>query len=85
MPARHDRRTPRHDQRRRQGIRHERGHAAAGAALLLPDGYTAAMPALDAMPAEVSGLIRELRQHPTAAFVQRLYSTGFAAARRSAA
>jgi glutathione S-transferase len=55
--------------------------AAASAPLLLPEGYGATMPALEAMPAPVASLIRELRAHPTGMFVQRLYAEGFAKAR----
>jgi glutathione S-transferase len=55
--------------------------AAASAPLLLPEGYGAILPPLEAMPAPVASLIVELRAHPTGAFVQRLYATGFAAAR----
>ncbi|MDB5693044.1 MAG: hypothetical protein JWO81_2107 [Alphaproteobacteria bacterium] len=55
--------------------------AAASAPLLLPEGYGATMPALEAMPAPVANLIRELRAHPTGRFVQRLYAEGFARAR----
>lgn len=55
--------------------------AAASAPLLLPQGYGAKMPALEQMPPAVRTAIEALRQHPTAAFVQRLYAEGFAAAR----
>lgn len=51
---------------------------AAAAPLLLPRGYGALMPPLEAMPAPLRALMEELRARPTAAFVQRLYDTGFA-------
>lgn len=53
--------------------------AAAAAPLLLPAGYGAKMPPVDAMPAPMKLLIHELREHPTAAFVDRLYAEDFAA------
>jgi glutathione S-transferase len=55
--------------------------AAASAPLLLPPGYGAKMPPVEAMPAPVAALISELRAKPTGRFVDRLYATGFAAAR----
>lgn len=57
------------------------GLAAASAPLLLPQGYGAKMPALEQMPPVLRTEMEELRQRPTAGFVQRLYSEGFAAAR----
>lgn len=51
--------------------------AAASAPLLQPRGYGAKMPPVDAMPAAVADLMRELRSHPTAAFVDRLYEESF--------
>jgi glutathione S-transferase len=51
---------------------------AAAAPLLLPRGYGALMPSLEAMPATLRTLMEELRARPTAAFVQRLYDHGFA-------
>jgi glutathione S-transferase len=54
--------------------------AAASAPLLLPDGYCAKMPPVEAMPAPVADFIAELRARPTGKFVQRLYAEGFAAA-----
>jgi len=57
------------------------GLAAASAPLLLPRGYGAKMPALEQMPPVLRTAMEELRQRPTAAFVQRLYAEGFAAAR----
>lgn len=47
--------------------------AAASAPLLQPPGYGAKMPPVEAMPAAVTDLVRELRTHPTATFVDRLY------------
>lgn len=47
--------------------------AAAAAPLLLPAGYGAKMPPVDATPAPMKLLIHELREHPTAAFVDRFY------------
>lgn len=47
--------------------------AAASAPLLQPPGYGAKMPPVEAMPAAVTDLVRELRTHPAAAFVDRLY------------
>ena len=55
--------------------------AAASAPVLLPPGYGARMPALEAMPPPVRSLIEELRAHPTGRFVERLYARGFAEAR----
>jgi glutathione S-transferase len=60
------------------------GLAAASAPLLLPPGYGAKMPPIEAMPAPVAALMRDLQQSPTGGFVKRLYSTGFAAARQRA-
>jgi glutathione S-transferase len=57
--------------------------AAASAPLLLPRGYGAAMPALAAMPPAMAEMVGALRATPTAAFIQRLYSEGFSAARAS--
>jgi glutathione S-transferase len=57
------------------------GLAAASAPLLLPQGYGAKMPALEEMPQPMRRSLEELREHPTAAFVQRLYAEGFPAAR----
>lgn len=55
--------------------------ASASAPLLLPRGYGAKMPALAEMPPVVRAAMEELREHPTAAFVQRLYAEGLPAAR----
>lgn len=49
----------------------------AAAPVLLPRGYGALMPPIEAMPAPLRALMEELRTRPTAAFVQRLYDTGF--------
>jgi glutathione S-transferase len=55
--------------------------ASAAAPLLLPAGYGAKLPAVELMPTTLRHAVRELRQHPTAAFVQRLYAEGMPAAR----
>ena len=47
---------------------------AASAPLLLPDGYGATLPPIEQMPATLRDFMMELRNHPTSAFVQRLYS-----------
>jgi glutathione S-transferase len=57
--------------------------AAAAAPLLLPNGYGAPIPPLDRMPQAYAAIIREMRQHPTADFVQRIY-TGHGLGRASA-
>ncbi|WP_313537283.1 glutathione S-transferase C-terminal domain-containing protein [Sphingomonas sp.] len=49
----------------------------AAAPLLLPRGYGALMPPLEAMPLALRTLMEGLRARPTAAFVQRLYDTAF--------
>lgn len=54
--------------------------AAASAPLLQPAGYGAKMPPVDAMPDAIANFIGELRAHPTAAFVDRLYADAFGAA-----
>jgi glutathione S-transferase len=51
--------------------------ASASAPLLLPPGYGAKMPAPEEMPEPVRAAVRELRAHPTGAFVKRLYAEGF--------
>lgn len=51
--------------------------AAAIAPLLQPPGYGAKMPPIAAMPEPVAGFVRELREHPTAGFVDRLYRDTF--------
>jgi glutathione S-transferase len=48
--------------------------ATAAAPLLLPKGYGAPIPPLESMPQELKAIIAELRQHPTAAFVGRVYA-----------
>jgi glutathione S-transferase len=47
--------------------------AAAAAPLLLPRGHGSPIPPLERMPSEYAKIVAELRQHPTAAFVQRIY------------
>jgi glutathione S-transferase len=49
----------------------------AFAPLLLPRGYGALMPPVEAMPDPLRTLMEEVRTRPTAAFVQRLYDSGF--------
>lgn len=49
----------------------------AFAPLLLPRGYGALMPPVEAMPEPLKSLMEEVRTRPTAAFVQRLYDSGF--------
>lgn len=53
---------------------------AASAPILLPHGYGARMPALEELPPVMRALSQELRAHPTAAFVQHLYDSGFTGA-----
>jgi glutathione S-transferase len=48
--------------------------AAAAAPLLLPDGYASPIPRFDVMPPEMKAIITEMRAHPTAQFVQRIYA-----------
>jgi glutathione S-transferase len=48
--------------------------ATAAAPLLLPEGYTAPVPVYDQMPAPLRALVDELRTHPTASFVARIYA-----------
>jgi glutathione S-transferase len=48
--------------------------ATAVAPVLLPEGYGAPAPPLEAMPAAMASVITELRARPTAAFVQRFYA-----------
>jgi hypothetical protein len=55
--------------------------AAAAAPLLLPKGYDTPMPTLEQMPAAMRALNGELRDRPTAAFVERFYAEGLPAAR----
>lgn len=50
--------------------------AAASAPLLLPPGYGAKMPAVEAMPAAMRTAVEALRAHPTGAYVKRLYAEG---------
>lgn len=51
---------------------------AAFAPLLLPRGYGALMPPVEAMPPPLRAMMQELRARPTAGFVQRLYDSSFA-------
>lgn len=55
--------------------------ASASAPLLLPRGYGAKMPALEEMPPVLRTAMEELRQSPTAAFVQRLYAEAMSGAK----
>jgi glutathione S-transferase len=48
--------------------------AAAAAPLLLPDGFGSPIPPLDRMPRAYAEIVEEMRQHPTAEFVQRIYT-----------
>ena len=56
------------------------GLAAAAAPLLLPDGYGSPIPPLDRMPSAYAKIVEELRQHPTAEFVQHIYARHYASA-----
>ncbi len=47
--------------------------AAAAAPLLLPKGYGSPIPPLERMPPAYAKIVEEMRQHPTAAFVQGIY------------
>lgn len=47
--------------------------ATAAAPVLQPIGYGSPMPPLDSMPAEMKAIVSEMRQHPTADFVQRIF------------
>jgi glutathione S-transferase len=60
------------------------GLASATAALVLPRGYKATMPRLEDMPPALKAVIEELRQRPTAAFVERFYDERLRAVRLSA-
>jgi glutathione S-transferase len=48
--------------------------ASAAAPMLLPAGYAAPVPPLAAMPPAMQAIVAELRQHPTARFVERIYA-----------
>jgi glutathione S-transferase len=48
--------------------------AAAAAPLLLPEGYRAPIPTLDTMPGPMQAIVAEMRRHPAAAFIARIYS-----------
>jgi glutathione S-transferase len=47
--------------------------AAAAAPLMLPKGYGSPIPPLERMPKSYASIVEEMRQRPTAEFVQRLY------------
>jgi glutathione S-transferase len=51
--------------------------ATAAGPVLLPKGYSSPMPALVHMPQSLQRIIRELRQHKTAMFVERIYREHF--------
>lgn len=55
------------------------GLAGASAPLLLPPGYGAKMPAVEAMPPAMRAAVEALRAHPTGAYVRRLYEEDLAA------
>lgn len=48
--------------------------ATAVAPLLLPAGYNAPIPPFESMPPDMQAIVTELRQHPTARFVERIYA-----------
>jgi glutathione S-transferase len=50
------------------------GLAAAAAPLLLPTNYRAPLPPLADMPSGLQAIVTELRQHPTARFVEGIYA-----------
>jgi glutathione S-transferase len=50
------------------------GLAAAAAPLLLPSQSRSPVPPLDRMPPAYAKIVGEMRQHPTAEFVQRIYA-----------
>lgn len=47
--------------------------ATAAAPMLLPAGARSPIPPLERMPAELQAIVAEMRQHPTAAYVQRIF------------
>lgn len=47
--------------------------ASAAAPLLLPKAYTAPVPGFDDMPPALRKLVEQLRSHPAAAFIEKLY------------
>ncbi|MEJ0096253.1 MAG: glutathione S-transferase C-terminal domain-containing protein [Methylocella sp.] len=47
--------------------------ATAAAPLVLPEGYGSPMPPFDQMPSEFQAIITEMRQRPTARYVERIY------------
>lgn len=53
--------------------------AAAAAPLLLPRGYGSPIPPLERMPNAYAKIVEEMRQHPTAAFVQGIYDRHYTA------
>jgi glutathione S-transferase len=53
--------------------------AAAAAPLLLPRGYGSPIPPLETMPNAYASIVKEMRGHPTATFVQRIYDRHYAA------
>jgi glutathione S-transferase len=53
--------------------------ATAAAPLLLPRGYGSPIPPLERMPNDYAKVVEEMRQHPTAAFVQRIYDRHYTA------
>jgi glutathione S-transferase len=49
------------------------GLATAAAPLLLPENYGAPIPSFADMPPELQAIITELRRHPTARYVERMF------------
>jgi len=47
--------------------------ATAAAPVLLPPNYGSPMPPFDAMPSALKAIVLELRQHPTAKYVERIF------------
>ena len=54
------------------------GLAAAAAPLLMPSGSREPIPPLERMPRAYADVVGEMRQHPTAEFVQRIYAKHYA-------
>jgi len=48
--------------------------AALSAPLLLPARYGVTLPPVEAMPAGMASVVRELRVHPAGAFAERVYA-----------
>ena len=48
--------------------------AAAAAPIVLPEAYAALLPPFEYMPAELREIVVEMRHHPTAKFIQGIYS-----------